>query len=38
VCLTYRLPTAVAGSVALLIQDGSARFTDVRGQLVGHAE
>jgi beta-fructofuranosidase len=38
VCLTYRLPTAEAGSVALLIQDGSARFTDVRGQLVGHAE
>jgi beta-fructofuranosidase len=38
VCLTYRLPTAEAGSVALLIQDGSARFTHVRGQLVGHAE
>ncbi|HEY1618067.1 MAG TPA: family 43 glycosylhydrolase [Streptosporangiaceae bacterium] len=36
VCLTYRLPAGEAGSVALLIQDGSARFTNVRGQLVGH--
>jgi len=38
VCLTYRLPAAAAGSVALVIQDGSAQFTQVRGQLVGHVE
>ena len=34
VCLTYRLSTHAAGRIALLIQDGSARFTDVRGQLL----
>jgi beta-fructofuranosidase len=34
VCLTYRLPPGAGGSVALLIQDGSARFSDVRGQLI----
>jgi beta-fructofuranosidase len=38
VCLTYRLPTAQSGAVALLIQDGSARFTEIRGQLVGQSE
>ncbi|HEY1639691.1 MAG TPA: hypothetical protein VGG35_03310 [Streptosporangiaceae bacterium] len=38
VCLTYRLPATSAGSVALVIQDGSAQFTQVRGQLVGHVE
>ena len=36
VCLTYRLSAGEAGSVALLVQDGSAQFTDVRGRLVGH--
>jgi beta-fructofuranosidase len=35
VCLTYRLSSYEAGSIALLIQDGSARFTDVRGQHLG---
>jgi beta-fructofuranosidase len=35
-CLTYRLPVCETGSIALLIQNGSARFSDVRGQLVGH--
>ena len=34
VCLTYRLSVREAGPIALLIQDGSARFTDVRGQLL----
>jgi beta-fructofuranosidase len=38
VCLTYRLSAREAGSTALLIQDGSARFSDVRGHLVGHFE
>jgi len=38
VCLTYRLPVREAGSTALLIQDGSGRFSDVRGHLVGHFE
>ena len=34
VCLTCRLSTRAAGSIALLIQDGSARFTDVRAQVI----
>ena len=38
VCLTYRLSTAQAGSIALLIQDGSARFAQIRGQVVGHCK
>jgi beta-fructofuranosidase len=31
VCLTYRLSVREAGPIALLLQDGSARFVDVRG-------
>lgn len=38
VCLTYRLSAREAGLTALLIQDGSAQFSDVRGHLVGHFE
>lgn len=38
VCLTYRLSVREAGPVALLLQDGSARFTDVRGQLLDSSD
>ena len=34
VCLTYRLSEREAGLVALLLQDGSARFVGIRGQLL----
>ena len=33
-CLTYRLTSREAGQVALLIQDGSASFTNVSGQII----
>jgi beta-fructofuranosidase len=35
VCLTYRLATRDAGQIALLIQDGSGTFLDVKGRLLG---
>ena len=38
VCLTYRLSVRKAGLVALLLQDGSARFVDIRGQLLDRAD
>jgi beta-fructofuranosidase len=34
VCLSYRLTSRDPGGVALLIQDGSARFVNVRSQLI----
>jgi beta-fructofuranosidase len=34
VCLTYRLSIREAGPIALLIQDGSATFTDIRAQFL----
>jgi beta-fructofuranosidase len=37
VCLTYRLSRAQSGSIALLIQDGSASFTQIGGHLVGRS-
>jgi beta-fructofuranosidase len=38
VCLTYRLSVREAGPVALLLQDGSARFVDIRGQLLDSSD
>ena len=38
VCLTYRLSAREAGPIALVLQDGSARFVDIRGQLLDSSD